>query len=289
MTPREELLRLGANGGLIGVASLPERDENSQPRVGVLFLNAGLVPRSGPSRLWVNLARAAARSGRPALRLDFSGIGDSTPAANDSRFEQRSPREAQLALDGLAAAAGCERFVVAGLCSGAEIAFKTALVDRRVVEIVLINAPRFLEEPSAELVQRLERSQAARYYWRVALRNPSSWWKALRGHADLKGILRAIATRLWPRSRSAGAPLRSADARAFDELAERGVKVRLVISEGDWAQDYLEAILGVDFRGSAVHGNLELLVLPAADHLVTPLDAQERLRAAFAGWCAEWR
>lgn len=289
MTPREDLLRLGAEGGLIGVASLPERDASSPAGVGVLFLNAGLVPRSGPSRLWVNLARAAARSGRPALRLDFSGIGDSAPAAGDARFEQRSPREARLALDALAAAAGCERFVVAGLCSGAEIAFKTALADRRVVEIVLINAPRFLEEPSEELVQRLERSQAARYYWRVALRNPASWWKALRGNADVKGILRAIAARMWPRARPASAPSRSADARAFDQLAERGVKIRLVISEGDWAQDYLEAILGVDFRGSAVRGNLELLVLPAADHLLTPLAAQERLRTAFDGWCANWR
>lgn len=284
--PREEVLRAGSERSLVGVASLP--DAAGATRCGVVLLNAGLVHRVGPARLWVSLARRLAQLGHPALRVDFSGIGDSPDAADAARFELRAPREARAAMDALGDLSGVGRFVLIGLCSGAEIAFKAALEDPRVRGLVLVNSPRFLEEPSAELVASLEKTQAARYYWRVALRNPRSWWKALSGRADLGAMLRAALTRLrGPRTRS-GPAAPSADAEAFRSLTERGVKVQLLLSEGDWGQDYLESILGADSADNPARRGVQCAIVRHCDHLLTPLAAQRELLEQVERWAADW-
>jgi pimeloyl-ACP methyl ester carboxylesterase len=281
---RESILRVGKEPALVGVATLPE----GPARAGVVLLNAGLVHRVGPSRLWVALARRLAEQGHACLRLDFSGIGDSPDAADVARFETRAPREAQDAMDALQAAAGVARFTLVGLCSGAEIAFKTALEDPRVHALVLVNSPRFLEEPSAALVAELEQRQAARYYWSVALRNPRSWWKALRGRADLAAMARAAVLRILRRkARPRAAEPDSPDARAFRTLLQRGTRIHVVLSEGDWGEDYLDAILGADFAEGGER--LQRTLVPACDHLLTPLASQQALLEAVERWARDWR
>ncbi len=283
---REEILRAGQARSLVGVASLP--DPGTARRCGVVLLNAGLVHRVGPARLWVALARRLSALGHPALRLDFSGIGDSPEAMDSARFETRAPKEARAALDALGELAQVQRFALIGLCSGAEIAFKAALEDPRVCALVLVNAPRFLEEPSAELVASLERKQAARYYWSVALRNPRSWWKALRGRADLGAMAQAGLARLRALGKRRAPRPESADARAFKALAQRGVKIRLVLSEGDWAQDYLDSILGPESADNPARTSVECAVVRHCDHLMTPLSAQRTLQEQVQRWAADW-
>lgn len=286
MSAREEVLRIGPSRALVGVATRPEA--HTGKGTGVVLLNAGLVHHVGPARLWVQAARRLADRGFPALRLDFSGIGDSPDSESTLRFESRAPKEARAAMDALGELTGAARFVLIGLCSGAEIAFKTALEDSRVSAVVLVNAPRFLEEPDAGLVARLERRQAARYYWSVALRNPRSWLKILRGRAELGSVARALWTRI-ARSGALREPSQeSPDARAFRELRGRGVALHLVLSEGDWAEDYLAAILGPSaLRGDSGLG-LVVASVPAADHLLTPLRAQRTLLDTLDRWSANW-
>lgn len=282
--PREEILRAGSDRSLVGVASFPD----GPAKCGVLLLNAGLVHHVGPARLWVTLARALCGKGHATLRMDFSGVGDSPDGEALARFEVRAPKEARAGMDALQAACAVQRFVLVGLCSGAEIAFKTALEDPRVHALVLINAPRFLEEPSAELVLQLEERQAARYYWRVALRNPRSWWKAVRGRADLRAMTRAALGRMSARPASKSAANDSADARAFRTLVQRGTKIHLVLSEGDWGQDYLDAILGADFGAGSSPGGIQRTVVPVCDHLLTPLASQRALVADVERWAVTW-
>ncbi len=283
---REEILRAGHDRSLVGVASLP--DPGTAQRCAVVLLNAGLVHRVGPARLWVALARRLSRLGHPALRIDFSGIGDSPDASDSARFETRAPKEARAAMDALSELAQVNRFALIGLCSGAEIAFKAALLDPRVCALVLVNAPRFLEEPSAELVASLERKQAARYYWGVALRNPRSWWKALRGRADLGAMAHALLARLRAAGRIRSSAPESPDARAFRALALRGVKVQLVLSEGDWAQDYLDSILGPESVDNSARAAVQTAIVRHSDHLMTPLASQRSLLEQVQRWAADW-
>jgi len=279
---REEVLRAGADRSLVGILSKPT--PAASERCGVLLLNAGLVHRVGPARLWVQLARRLCERGHAVLRFDFSGVGDSPQGSQVARFEHSAPLETRAAMDALAESAGARRFALIGLCSGAEIAFKTALADPRVCALVLVNPPRFVEEPSAELVAQLERRQAQRYYWSIALRNPRSWWKALRGRADLGAIGRALLGRLSKSRSSAVLAQRSADLAAIQALCARQVRMHVVLSEGDWAQHHLETILG---PGDA-RARIERTILPACDHLLTPLATQQALLQHVGAWAGDW-
>ncbi|MGZ4275381.1 MAG: hypothetical protein ACXVFK_01800 [Solirubrobacteraceae bacterium] len=115
-------------GALPGVLSSPAAAPGTG--VGLVLFNAGAIRRTGPSRLWVEVARAWAAEGSEVLRLDLDEIGDSgapghvlpTPALYAP--ERRVQAEAAVAwMLGLPAV---DRVVVAGLCVGGSLAFHTA-------------------------------------------------------------------------------------------------------------------------------------------------------------------
>ena len=111
------------------------------PRVlAALLFNAGVVPRIGPNRLNVRIARALAARGIPALRFDLSGRGDSAPARGMESYEQQAVADIRAAMNLLSERTGVSRFALMGICSGAENAFHAALADERVVGVTLMDS-----------------------------------------------------------------------------------------------------------------------------------------------------
>lgn len=145
-------MALGAEANLIGILCEPARPATSPPatpRAGrdrpvVLFLNAGVIHRVGPHRLHVNLARRLADRGITSLRLDLSGIGDSRSVPGSLSFRQSAVADTRAAMDQLGAELGATRFVVFGLCSGADNALTTAEVDPRVTGIIVLDPPAYV-------------------------------------------------------------------------------------------------------------------------------------------------
>jgi len=78
--------------------------------------------------------------------MDLSGVGDS-PTVTGNPENQSYPKDAQqdvqAAMDYLAQMTGRKRFVIAGLCSGGDIAFQVAYQDARVAGAVLMNPRTF--------------------------------------------------------------------------------------------------------------------------------------------------
>jgi pimeloyl-ACP methyl ester carboxylesterase len=103
----------------------------------VILFNAGMVHRSGPHRGSVQLARALADSGFPVLRFDQSGLGDS-PLSTRATAERRH-LELQAAMTLLAEQTGACRFVVGGICSAADNAFRLAAVEPRIHGLLLLD------------------------------------------------------------------------------------------------------------------------------------------------------
>jgi len=69
----EEPLQFGDGGRLFGILTLPSRSHRKAPGLPVfVFLNAGLLHRVGPHRLYVLLARDLSRMG-------FSSLGVAAP------------------------------------------------------------------------------------------------------------------------------------------------------------------------------------------------------------------
>jgi pimeloyl-ACP methyl ester carboxylesterase len=282
---KEEALTFGGKAPLRGVLTHPAAPAAVDGRPAVVLLNSGLVHHVGPHRLYVQAARDLAERGHLVLRMDFAGIGDSEKRVDNLRFEKAAVEDARAALDFLAKRHSIRRFALAGLCSGAEISFKTALEDRRVVGALLINAPQFAEEPSTDVIATVAQGKSAAYYWRVAFFSRESWRRVFTGRAEYGSILQAVGNRIRRLLGGARAAREAgADLAAFEALVERGVRLRLLFSEVDWGHEYLRAILGRRIEEWKRGGNPDLCVFEGVDHMLTPLAAQARARALIVDW-----
>ena len=283
---REEAVLFGKRRSLVGIITDPADEERDRNLPAFVLLNAGIVHRVGPNRLYVKTARSLAAMGFVVLRCDFSGIGDSLVREDHLPFEKSAVLETQEAMDYLQAARGVERFLLLGLCGGAAISLKTAGCDPRVVGTVLINFRGYHDEWSEELRSHLRERDLRHYYWNVALRNPQSWWRALTGRVDYRNLLKAVrslAGSVIPRPRQVRASEHdvSADLRS---LTERGVALFLIYSERDVGLDYLRWILKDELPRWMSLGSLKVEVIPQASHTFTLLRHQEQVIQVLTSW-----
>lgn len=132
----EQAFRFGSARHLVGVVGLPAVIDHG---VGVLFLNAGMVYRIGPFRLHVELARRLNGLGYPTLRFDMSTIGDSGASGQRLSRPEQVVADVRDAMELLQQQSGCTRFVLFGLCSGAQNAHSAAHADSRVVGALFLD------------------------------------------------------------------------------------------------------------------------------------------------------
>ncbi|MHA6203866.1 alpha/beta fold hydrolase [Dyella soli] len=133
---REQAFRFGRARHLIGIAGLPDARPGA---VGVIVLNAGLVHRVGPFRMNVDMTRRLNQAGYPTLRFDFSTVGDSGSSGESQSRVQQVCADVDDAMDLLRQHAGCARFVLVGLCSGAQNAHTVACNDDKVAGAVFLD------------------------------------------------------------------------------------------------------------------------------------------------------
>ena len=284
---REHALLFGDAQGLVGVITDPPGPAGPS-RPGVILLNAGVIHRVGPSRLYVNLARALASIGCVATRFDHSGIGDSATRRDDAPFEVSSLQEARAAMDAIQESRGIDRFVLIGLCSGAVTAFDAAGVDDRVAGVVMINPQGFDLNP--EWNGYIASRGDARRYWRRSLFSATSWWHALTGRVDYRRLVAV----LW---RQASGPGRAREVVSsivtrvgaeLQKLMDREVRTLLVCSEGDDGIEYMNVILQRDVRTMTAAAHLTVEILPGADHSLTLLDSQRRVVEVVRKWASSF-
>src|SRR4029077_4111930 len=74
---KEYSCRFGNAQHLVGIITAPDPPPR---RLAFVLVTAGVTPKSGPFRLYAELARRVARDGFLAFRFDLGGIGDSSRA-----------------------------------------------------------------------------------------------------------------------------------------------------------------------------------------------------------------
>lgn len=128
---------VGAEGHLVATftpaAGLPG---SAVPIVAVLS-NSGVIPRSGPHRINVLLARELAAMGIPSVRFDMSGLGDSARSQSVRPVTDQWIVDTREVMDAAQAQFGCGRFLMVGLCSGAIIGHLVAQEDPRMRAVLL--------------------------------------------------------------------------------------------------------------------------------------------------------
>ena len=271
---RERAVQFGKDPVHTGILCEPDvPPEAGRPTC--LLLNAGVIHRVGPNRLYVNVARTLAASGYASLRFDMSGRGDTDVRRDGETFIASGVKETRTAMDYLQQLRGTERFVPMGICSGAHDAVRTAMVDERIVGAVLIETYVY---PTFEYrVRHLARRVASWKKWRDTLTGRTSLGQRLLrgvgvdpgGNGDLEGddLSNAVEGFIPPKHEIEGW-LRS--------LADRGTELCFIFAGSTGIYNYRRQLFDA-YRSLTGHPQIRIEYFPGADHTFTRLHYQQCL------------
>ena len=281
MNIREQVSLLGPRKSLVGILAQPASGSTSVDMPAAVILNAGIIHRIGPNRMFVDLARILAAAGYPAIRFDLSGIGDSAPRPDVLAPLDASLADIREALDSLEASRGIHKVILIGLCSGADHAIIYAAQDPRVTGVVLI-------DPSVPRTWRYYRN----HYWGRLFRL-RSWLNFATGrHVVWSRLRRSVQTYKEPKSRGAAPDLQSPQVRRFlEDVYARALAANinmLAVFTGDRESqhNYREQLLHA-FPGLCFDGRLKLEYFGNTDHTFTPEADRRTLVQMIRDWTIE--
>lgn len=271
----ETTLVFGTNAGLVGTLSSATPPQSD---IGALLFNAGVVPRIGPNRLNVRLARALAARGIPAMRFDISGRGDSAPARGMESYEQQAIADIRDAMELMTARTGVRRFAIMGICSGAENAFHAALADERVVGVTLMDSYHY---PTFRT--HLNRFRQRADMQGGLMRAGFAWLKRRlhRSHdAGGSGHAREAAAGSFGSIR----PTPEAFAAQLRKLLDRGVTIDLLFS-GSFLETYnYKTQFSDGFRKFGIVDRMNIDYRPELDHTLSTAAMQHEIVARTTLW-----
>lgn len=279
----ERTVIMGKTQPLVGTLTEPIHSQSNQNLPGVILLNAGVIHRVGPARLYVRLARKLAEKGLTILRFDHSGIGDSSFRRDNLPFWTSCVVEVKEIMNGLKESKGIGQFVLMGICSGAITAFNTACIDDRIVGIVMMNAQGYDSNPSWNLYVK-NRYEARQY--RGKFSSFSSWKRAFTGRSQYKRFVKIFARKiknLFSRDKEVSSIAERVTSQ-MQNLIERNIRMLLVYSEGDRGLDYLQVVLKERLEAMLSSGIIQHEVISGADHTFTLLRNQESLYNIIEDW-----
>jgi hypothetical protein len=267
----------GAESTLVGIITQPE--VSTAGDFACLTFNAGVIPRFGPHRFNVKLARNLATAGILSMRFDISGLGDSRPAVTGRNFLQQAVVDIRAAMDFLEHRHGIRRFALIGNCSGAVQVYWASLADERVIGSLMFDGFCYKTR------------------WTPLVRH----WKHLRASTwkkVLAAVVRRLVTALSPRSRnvrtadpglffedeSYATPPRAKYCEAMQSLVDRGTSVFLVFSDGNqdkysYANQFRDA-----FADQPFVAKVRCDYMPEIDHTLLTQEAQRRFINVIGNW-----
>lgn len=274
----ETPLQFGSEGHLIGMLTEPG-EAPGRPELVVLLCNAGVIPRQGPHRLNVRLARALAALGQSALRLDLNGHGDSGRARSDDGDED-DPAVADLkaAMDHLQATRGVRRFAVIGICSGAVAAYRLSLADARIAGVLMFDGYWY----------RTRWSRLVRHWKRMREKSPGQALRAASGKAA-----RLLGLRPWSESPdtnlfvAGNGPSREEFSAAMQALVQRRVAVSIVYSGSILDYYSYHDQFRHAFAGAPWLDQVQCQFRPDIDHSFVTLATQQRMVDLVRNWAPE--
>lgn len=277
--PIERTQLIGPRQQLVAVVTEPLAPEQGVQRPMVVILNSGIIHRVGPNRLGVLLARALARLGCAVLRFDLSGIGDSEP-----RADAKAPLDAALAdireaLDWAEERLGMKRFILVGLCSGADHAVIYSGSDPRVVGAVLMD-PTIPPTAKFRLRRVLRRLTSVDLWRRVFTGEASAWQRVLSSAGRGAGDDARPRTGLDLASREVRDYLESAYRQALADSRE----LLVAFTDGMPAQHNYPEQLRDALPGVAFGSRCRVEYFHGADHTFTEESHRDRLLLLVGEW-----
>jgi alpha-beta hydrolase superfamily lysophospholipase len=266
-----------AEGRLFGVLSEPV---GHRENLCAVLVNAGPQRRTGPNRMWVEIARRWASRGVTTLRIDLAGIGDSDGDASSlvqvsSLYAHDYVEQIRSVLEELRELGMPERFLALGLCSGAYWSMHAALCEKQIRSIVMLNPRALIWDEWTHAVRRTKDLRE-----RLLLR--STWRKVLRGEITLARHIetaRGLAVNAVGslRRQAASAPESDPLDRAFDELRDRDQHALLLFTGREPLHEEIIKQGKTTRIDRWPNIDLEVLGNAADTHTLTPLWLQNQV------------
>ncbi|HRD94865.1 MAG TPA: hydrolase 1, exosortase A system-associated [Rubrivivax sp.] len=271
-----------AGESLLGILSMP-RGKPAQADIAVLIIVGGPQYRAGSHRQFVQMARAAAAAGYPAMRFDCRGMGDSTGALQPFEAVSQDVAAAETALR--TRLPNVERVVLWGLCDGASAAllYLQERGDEGIAGLCLLN-------PWARSASTLARTHVKHYYLQRLLQ-PAFWTKLLSGQVagralnDLRENLR-LARQAPDKRAGSAAPALTYQDRMADAWRDYQGSILLVLSEIDYtAKEFVEhATSNARWKGCLDLPTVERADVAGADHTFSDLLTQQAVEQLTLKW-----
>lgn len=273
----ERPVRFGFKEGFFGVLCMPVTQAANRC---VIFVSTAANHHIGTHRMFVYLARELAKRGIASLRIDVAGIGDSIcpsgRVANEI-YSIEAVADVRAAIDAMV----IERFsdiVLCGVCSGAYLAYQTAIVDKRVNTLLCFNLFRFIWRDTDSLTEVARTAGASvGEYMRRALQW-STWKRFFNGGVDIKYIVPLLWHKLGNKFKGIahrmtallfGKQSANPVMASCMQMLQRGSRFRLIYSEGDVGLDEVTLYLGASGSALKNETGFEFFLIPDADHTFT--------------------
>ncbi len=268
----ESVLNFGPASELVG--TLTEPAGRADPSLAVVIVNAGIIHRAGPNRVHVRIARRMADAGMLSFRIDMAGIGDSDGLGTNESVDEECVLSITAALDLLEDRGRATRFVLFGLCAGADYALQHAGRDRRVVGVASVDPPTMPASWKAHLIRGLR-----------AARRPSVWYRLVTGRY---GLMRRLLTgRLRASTPNQSGSAREQARSALRHLVERDVRMLLLIT-GNVKERYNYAGQLFDlYPGIGLERVVRVALRPSASHTFGREADKMALTRDLLGWLKE--
>lgn len=272
----ERVFNFGTNNELSGILTLPDIiPQMSKNLPSIIFLNAGLLHKTGFSRFNTDCARHLSLIGYPSLRFDLHNLGDSASCYISQYYNDQVIKDIKEAIDYIANKIGSEKCILIGLCSGADYAHIIATMDQRISGLVLLDGYGYrtlgfyIRDYGPGLLHPF---RAVRFIVNKLIKR----FLLLKGNFQTSSKNNVIYLRTFPRKKQVIKDLNS--------FIERGINLFFIYSGGiplyyNYANQFFDMFRSLDFKGKVSHRYIE-----EADHTYTIIKIREKLSSIITEW-----
>jgi alpha-beta hydrolase superfamily lysophospholipase len=291
----ERPIFLDSQALLFGIVTEPRQRESNHAAI---LLNSGADQHIGANRMHVSLARHWARRGIVVLRIDLTGLGDSStrPGQTDNQvFPIAALDDIRSAIDYVRGRYGASDITLVGLCSGAYHALRAAATGDPVNRILMVNPQNYFWKQGTSL-RALQLAEVVRNpaVYRQEIFSISAWRRVFTGRVNVWrigmiyiGRLRlTVVSKLRDLARRLHVRLLHDLGSDLEGIVARGIRVVFVFSPCEPGIDLLKIEAGSSVKRLGEH--CRVYITDGGDHVFSqraPRAAMEKILSdeLFAG------
>jgi pimeloyl-ACP methyl ester carboxylesterase len=255
--------------------------QKTQTKPLILLVNSGTVHKVGPNRVYVELSRALADNGYPVIRFDLSNLGGSVigrPHNENHPYPSNATQNIADLISYMKEHFGFNKFIIAGLCSGAHNVFHAGMdlpLSLNIQEVIMINPLSFYRVPDADIEATLnyQVERDSQQYAR-SIFDLKKWKKLFSGQSNIgylftftiRKFLRSIHSFFLVTMETLG--LYSGTQLSIDlkKYARKGMKISFFIASKDPGKDILMTQAKKTVLSMKKSKQLSLTEISNADH-----------------------